>query len=298
MTADLHEMLDRAVPEPPGRLDPDAVLRRARRRQATRRMAVAGGSLAVVGVLLGTGLTVTRDDTARYADVPLRVSALDDAAPLGEVARGASGVERGTVVAEVPVEPESDVVLYEDEDLLCVMTVSESYGGAGTACFAWDQLLDRGVLMIATGLELAPKYLVVVAPDGYTEATVDGRTFDVISNVAVVEVPSDDVEVTISGPDVPDRTFAADEAETTMPRSQRLQRDAGMLATLQEVRALAVRYQQENGSLAGFAESLRPNGATRRMLREVSDTRAVAEVEDGCLVMDLATGAVGDAPCR
>lgn len=224
---DLSDLLERAVAEPPRRLDADRVIRRARRRQRVRRSAVVTAAAAALVVLvpataqrIGTSdvLVATRTD-----EVPRVVSALDDAPTDGTdpfaADRTFGAPAEGVLVHRETEYPHRQVWLLEGplpeevdqrpDDSICVVT--NAGGGGGSSCFGRDALLtERSVL--ASQDQWDTYEMVVVLPDGYTRLTSPIGTVDVRDNTAVV---LSDVlapgEVVVSGPTVPSVTWDMDD---------------------------------------------------------------------------------------
>ncbi len=87
---------------------------------------------------------------------------------------------------------------------VCVAGESLHTGaGGGGECLPRSQMLTEGVVSVGVWPD-GTFDMDVVLPDGYTTARVNGQTFDVVDNVAVIltdEVPAGVLEV--DGPGVP-----------------------------------------------------------------------------------------------
>jgi hypothetical protein len=92
---------------------------------------------------------------------------------------------------------------------LCLLTVREQYGSAGTSCAPRSALLTTGVTLAVKGVADAdPRVVIVAVPDGYTQATALGTTASVAHNVAVMtfdRLPPGDLR--IAGPGLPTVTL-------------------------------------------------------------------------------------------
>lgn len=188
----------------------------ARRRRVRATVSTAGAALAVVGLVavtavvsdgLGNDATVIAADVE---DVPLTISALDASVPIEDL--------ESNILEVLPQEGLRGVVVYDDQDYpsyrvwllgtpdgdVCVAGESSDTGaGGGGKCLPREQMLTEGVVSVSVWPD-GTFEMTVVLPDGYTAARVDGQTFEVVDNVAVIltdEVPSGVLEVT--GPGVP-----------------------------------------------------------------------------------------------
>ena len=321
MNRDLAQLLQDAVPEPTGRLDPDAILRTAGRARPARRWAAPVLAVAVIVVAVGVVspqlVTRWRDEAATpaVAEVPLVLSALQHRVPLPQVAAGAAvglgGIEyvhpgEGSLVATVG---DDEIYLAEASgDRLCVFVGNElTGGGASNGCQPRSDLLTTGVGddygggLRRTADGIAPTFwrFIVAAPDGYTLATAQGMTALITSNVAVLDLDTTEAEVTISGPAVPPITFhfgvpgSLDGA--TPPTLEEYAR-----ANLKSLARDAQAYRQQHGTTAGFADSVTADSdpRSRRLIPVLTNTTATADLGDGrCLTIDLLTGTIHDAAC-
>jgi len=318
MNPDLGDLLEAAVPEPRRRLDAEQVLGAARHRRRVRAGWGAGGTAAVVAVVVAAVASTTGSwladggaGPAGTGEVPLVLSALRDRQPLNANLLGALDTTdlahpgEGALVARVgrdgPTVGEADVWLVEASgDQLCLV-LEGGGGGVGYGCSPRSDLLDPGVLTVFS--EHEPPLLVVVAPDGYTTATLDGATAPVTDNVAVLPV-SADRDVVLTGPDVPevalDPTLVLGSGWGDSG-GQELSQEARARAALEDLVRSAQRYAEANGDTDGFAEQLVADSgpALARQLRTLTDATAVADIGDGqCLTADLVTGEVTDGPCN
>ena len=322
MNPDLADLLERAVPEPVRHLDAEQVLRAARHRRRVRAGWAAGGAAAGVAVVVaavvvaavasttGSWLADGEAGPAGPDEVPLVVSALDDRQPLNANLLGALDTTdlahpgEGALVARVGRDgttvDQADVWLVEATgDQLCLV-IEDGYGGVGYGCSARSDLLDLGVLTVVS--EHEPPLLVVVAPDGYTTATLDGEAAPVTDNVAVLPV-SAERDVVLSGPDVPGVTLdpalvlgsgwgGSDVRE--------LDQEARARAALEDLVRSARRYAEANGDTDGFAGQLVADSgpAAAQNFRTLTDATAVADIGGGqCLTADLVAGEVTGGPC-
>lgn len=185
--------------------------RRVRAIVGTTGTALAVASLVAVTAVVSDGLG---NDAAVIAadveDVPLTISALDTSVPVEQF--DASILEvlpdddlRGVVVHDDPDYPSHRVWLLTTPDGdVCVASESSHTGaGSGGECLPREQMLTKGVVSVSVRPDRTFD-MTVVLPDGYTSARVNGRTFDVVDNVAVIlteEPPAGELEVT--GPGVP-----------------------------------------------------------------------------------------------
>ena len=314
MSRGLPELLDELVPEPPRRLDPELVLSAARRRQGRRRAAVTAAAAVVVAAAVAPFLLLQGSrggGELAVADVPLTVSALERRVPLGEVALGALGDAaplahpgEGTLVGvggddEVWLVPTSD-------DRLCLLSVYEKHGSAGSDCRPRAELLRRGLVLATRGVRPgAPQLVAVAVPDGYSTAAAGGVEAEVRRNVALLafdRMPRG--ELRISGPGRPTVVFPLDDLSPPGPRSPS-GRDAGageearVRLQLAELVRLADRFRQDEPTLDGFTASL---SADRRaeaeaLLDELTDEVARARVGSQCLAADLRTATLQQRPC-
>ncbi|WP_380163458.1 hypothetical protein [Jannaschia sp. R86511] len=185
--------------------------RRVRAIVGTTGAAMAVASLVAVTAVVSDGLG---NDAAVIAadieDVPLTISALDASVPVEEF--DASILEvlpdddlRGVVVYDDPDYPSYRVWLLStpDGDVCVAGESSDTGAGGGGECLPREQMLTDGVVSVSVWPDRTFN-MTAVLPDGYTTARVDGRTFDVVDNVAVVltdKPPAGELEVT--GPGVP-----------------------------------------------------------------------------------------------
>lgn len=222
MTRDVQELLRAAVPEPPATLDPHRVLMTARRRQRRRRSAVVlSGAAVVAGAVFAVGQFRPAAQDPSLASSPPRLSALEHRVQLREVALSALDGERlrhpgeGSLVGSMDSD---NIYLAEAANGdLCLFEASESYGSGGGGCHPASDLLTTGILLTIDyppgfPLEQSHFHLLVVAPDGYTQATSGGRRAEIHNNVAVVPLPnpapSKVTEVTVTGPGMQTLTFS------------------------------------------------------------------------------------------
>lgn len=200
MSQDLAGALRRDVPEPPRVLDPDVIISAHRERRQRRRAAVAAGTLALSAVGGSAAVLATPDRTpllpaARPGTVD--VSALEDSVALPREWRQLRPFlpERASQVATM--DGDAAAYLWADGDRLCLAVlfgVSGEVPGDGVpilrdGCTPSDALLEEGLVLVAdsSGPAGTHQYLVVVLPDGYTEATLGTVTAPVSDNAAVFE---------------------------------------------------------------------------------------------------------------
>lgn len=191
----------------------------ARRRRVRATVGTAATALAVVTLVAGTAMVsdgLRSSDTviaADVEDVPLTISALDASVPIENFDSNILEVLpeedlRGVLVYDEPDYPFHRVWLLSTPDGdVCV--VGEQTGadgsliGGGGECLPRAQMLTEGVVSVGVWPD-GTFDMDVVLPDGYTTARVNGQTFDVVDNVAVIltdEVPAGVLEV--DGPGVP-----------------------------------------------------------------------------------------------
>lgn len=321
MNRDLARMLQEAVPEPTGRLDPDEILRTAGRARPARRWAAPVLAVTVLAVAVGVAspqlMTRWRNEAATpvVADVPLTVSALEHRVPLPEAAAGAAiglgGIEyvhpgEGTLVATVG---DDEIYLAEATgDRLCVVVGNELTGGGGSnGCQPMSDLLTTGVgdnygggvHLTAAGMEPTFWRFIVAAPDGYTLATANDLTALITSNVAVLDLDITEAEVTISGPAVPSVTFHIG-VPGSLDGATPPTREAYARANLESLARDAQAYLQQHGTTAGYADSVKADADPRmdRLIPSLTNTTATATVGTGhCLTIDFQTNQITEATC-
>jgi hypothetical protein len=217
MSPDLRTLLQDAVPEPDRLLDPADVLHRARRRHRTRTATLLAVAVLVVGIAGGLLPGPWRHRALLDpAAVPLTVSALADRQPLPPGAAEALASERpahpGEAALVGTIGPNKVWLADTTDDRLCLVIAREEYGQAGHGCQPRAVLLRSGLAMVHVPDDLSgPVWIVVVAPDGYTTASASGVRAPFRENTAILafdQEPSASGAVTISGPDVPDVSFA------------------------------------------------------------------------------------------
>jgi len=308
---DLAQMLQEAVPEPTGRLDPDEILRTAGRGSSARRW--AGPVVAMVFLVAAVGvaspqlLTRWRNQGAMpaVADVPLTLSALKHRVPLNGTA--ALGVERievvhpgeGSLVATVG---DDQIYLVEATgDRLCISVGNELSGaGASNGCQPVSDLLTTGVTMDYGGVSPTSWRFIVAAPDGYTLATAENRTAPITSNVAVLDLDATETELTISGPAVPSVTFHIG-APGSLNGATPPILETTARASLEGLARDAQAYLQQHGTTAGFADSVKADvgPAMNKLIPSLTDTTATADLGSGqCLTVVLLNGQIHESTCE
>ncbi|MEU8230456.1 hypothetical protein AB0C12_12755 [Actinoplanes sp. NPDC048967] len=201
---------EHGVPEPVDASDADGVAGNAWWWRRPRPVLAVMAVLLVVTASVAP-LMVDRTTKLSVADVPLRLSALEHRVRLGETGKGAMDTTalvhpgEGTLVAD---RDTGQIFLLEAADnRLCVLTVNEGSGGAGTQCWPRSDLLTTGVVQVYAPVESGSRVIVVVAPDGYTKAAAGDTSAVVSANAAVLELMAPQHHLTLSGPGMPTVTF-------------------------------------------------------------------------------------------
>jgi hypothetical protein len=277
-----------------------------RSRQRLHRILVA---LPVAAVVLAFALVAVpelgdRTPEPAVAEVPLRLSALEDRVRLGETGRGAMDTTRtvhpgeGTLVAR---RGSQQIFLVEAAgDRLCVLAVDEGSGGASTGCGHRSDLLTTGVIHAYSPTASRLTVVVVAVPDGYSRATAGDVGVPVISNAAVLELDPPPTELVLSGPELPTVTLELGRAAATAggvaPASTR---ESNARIALTDLIDSARGYEQRRGSTAGFAKHLLAGApALGGQLASLTDTAAVAAIAPGrCLTASFSSGAIEEITC-
>lgn len=215
MSHDLAELLEAATPEPQRLLNPEELLRAARRRVTVRRRAGAGlGAAVVAGAVTATLLVPSGGNQSSGAtggtDTPV-VSALQKTSPLpATVTRALAqspyiSTGRGTLTRQIGGGEQVYLVPVNDGELICIVDVVGAKENSLT-CAPRSGLLSTGVYLTTQLNETSPAQALIVAPDGYTTATSGTTTASVADNLAVLR-PLSSETVTLTGPHRPSVTL-------------------------------------------------------------------------------------------
>jgi hypothetical protein len=204
-------LLDQGVPEPQAFLDPEALLRRAHRRQTVRLSGALAATVAVV-VVVGVAMWAPgqRRPLAAGAPVSPTLSALDDAVALptslsGEVGPVGAQPHQPTGLGVTAIHHGQTTVYLAAAtgDGVCLL-LENSNGSGVESCRAIADLTTRPLYVVMDSADGRPVQTAIVMPDGYTTLTLGSDTATAAFNVAYLPAMTS-THCVISGPHVESR---------------------------------------------------------------------------------------------
>ena len=303
-----------AVPDIDGQLV--ALEKRAGRRRRNRVVGGVAVAAAVVAAVVWVPGVTGRLPSIQPASGDTSLSVLDTRVPItpglatmldadlahpGEVSRIARLAE---------VEPTAGIwqeaFLAEAADgRLCLWIVEEglTYSrGGSNGCQPRSELLTSGVYLPwdAPGGPDGQDHVVILVPDGYTQATSAGTAVPVANNAAILSRIGDGT-VVFTGPGEPDRIIRLDPSFVSAYQGDLAdtQEDNARIALTGLAQAARV-YRDAHGTTDGFAAQFRAQegDALFNQMKVLTDTGATAALDDGrCLSVAFPDGEITEAPC-
>jgi hypothetical protein len=211
---DLAVLLEAAVPEPQRLLNPDELLRSARRRVTVRRRVGAALGVSVLAGAATAAVLIPSDGHQSAgtggAIITPAVSALENSVPLPATVTRAlartkfTSAGRGALVRQGGGE-QVYLAPVNNGELICIVDLVDANDHSMT-CAPRSALLSTGVYLATQLNDTSPAQAMIVVPDGYTTATSGTTTAAVAANLAVLR-PVTSGTVTLSGPHRPSVTL-------------------------------------------------------------------------------------------
>ena len=173
----------------------------------------------------------------------------------------------------------------------------------------WLERLPAPVELLTSGVYLpwdapggpdGPDHVVILVPDGYTQATAAGTAVPVANNAAILSRIGDGT-VVFTGTGKPDRIIRLDPSFVSVYQGDLAdtQEDNARIALTGLAQAARV-YRDANGTTDGFAAQFRAQqgDALFNQMKVLTDTGATAALDDGrCLTVTFPDGDIAEAPC-